>query len=466
MSSDMSGAGTLAETFAGFAAGLLREPPPEGARQAARRCLVDWWGGALAGSVEPPATLLAGSLDPAAGPARILPRAEGADARTAALVNGTAAHSMEVDDIYSPGLYHPGVSVIAAALAAGEAERVSGAELVTAIIAGYEVSNRIARAINPAHYRHWHTTGTVGFLGAAVAAASAMRLDAGATAHAIATAATFAAGLRHAFASDAMSKPLHAGRAAEGGVLAALAARAGVTGVADILEAPRGFGAAMSGEADWAGALADLGEHWTIERMTVKPYPCCGHAFAAIDAMRALAGDGVAPGRIARIEAASYRAALEVCENPDPSTPYEAKFSLPYTVALAALGRPVDLAAFAPERLHEPGLRAMMARVTLALDEEAEAAFPALRGAEVRLTLTDGTVHRQRQRTRRGDPDLPLSDNEIGEKFQMLAAPVIGAGPARQVAAALWRVEALDGVSRIPMPAPAGDPAGTLPAAG
>ena len=110
--------------------------------------------------------------------------------RTAALINGTAAHTVEVDDIYSPGLYHPGVSVIAAALAAAEGEAASGADLLTAIVAGYEVSNRIARALNPAHYRLWHTTATVGFFGAAAAAACVMRLDAARTAHALTTAAS------------------------------------------------------------------------------------------------------------------------------------------------------------------------------------------------------------------------------------------------------------------------------------
>ena len=222
---------TVAESYAGFAVGLRHEGVPRGARHGARRCLVDWWGGTVAGAVEAPATVLVEALAPDGGPARLLPWGDGADMRTAALINGTAAHSVEVDDIYSPGLYHPGVAVIAAALAVADAEEASGAELLTAIVAGYEVSNRIARAINPAHYRLWHTTATVGFFGAAVAAASVMRLEAGPMAHALTTAATFAAGLRHAFSSDAMSKPLHAGRAAEGGVLAALGARHGLTGV-------------------------------------------------------------------------------------------------------------------------------------------------------------------------------------------------------------------------------------------
>ena len=127
-----------------------------------------------------------------------------------------------------------------------------------------------------------------------------------------------------------------------------------------------------------------------------------------------------------------------------------------YCVALAALNRPVDLAAFAVEGLDDPDLRAMMGRVEVALDGRAEAAFPAMRAAEVAVTTRDGKVRSHRQPTRRGDPDFPLSDEEIGAKFHMLADPVIGAGAAVKTAAALWRVDELDSVARIAMPGRAG----------
>jgi len=442
---------TVAESFAEFAVGLRDHPLPDGALNGARRCLVDWWGGTIAGGVEAPATVLVAALRPGGGPSRLLPSGDGTDMRTAALINGTAAHSVEVDDIYSPGLYHPGVSVISAALAAAEGEGASGADLLTAIVAGYEVSNRIARAINPAHYRYWHTTATVGYFGAAVAAACAMRLSAGQTAHALTTTATFAAGLRHAFASDAMSKPLHAGRAAEGGVFAALGARHGLTGVPDIFEAARGFGAVMSEAVDWDRSVAGLGTEWTIERITCKPYPCCGHAFAAIDAARAIMGGGVEPGEIERIEVGTYRAGVEICENRDPSTPYEAKFSIPYCVALAALNRPIDLAAFTPGGLYDGELRAMMARVELVLDPAAEAAFPAMRAAEVAISTRGGLEQRYRQPTRRGDPDFPMSDADIDTKFRMLAGPVIGPQAAAALSGVLWRVDELETVALIPI---------------
>ena len=141
---------------------------------------------------------------------------------------------------------------------------------------------------------------------------------------------------------------------------------------------------------------------------------------------------------------------MEICENTDPATPYEAKFSLPYTVALAALGRSVDLAAFAPDGLHDPALRAMMGRVEVAIDPEAEAVFPALRAAEVAVTTRDGQVHRYRQPTRRGDPDFPMSDEDIDAKFHLLADPVIGAEAAGGIAGALWRVDELANVAGIP----------------
>ncbi|MDH3665917.1 MAG: MmgE/PrpD family protein [Paracoccaceae bacterium] len=443
---------SVAQTFAEFAANL--RDVPDAVRHAATRCLVDWWGGAIAGSIEAPATVLRTALRPRGGPARLLPGGTSADARTAALINGTASHTVEVDDIYSPGLYHPGVAVIPAALAAANAQNASGAELLAGIIAGYEVSNRIARAVNPAHYRFWHTTATVGFIGAAAAAGRVQRLDTGQIAHALTNAASFAAGLRHAFSSDAMTKPLHAGRAAEGGLLAAMAAAEGLTGVPDMFEATRGFGAAMSDKPDWDQATEGLGSEWTIQRITCKPYPCCGHCFAAIDATSEIVGIGLDPTKIAKIHVGTYRAGVEICGNHDPQTPYEAKFSLPYCVGLAALGHPVDLAAFAEDRLHNPDLRAMMARVRVGVDPEAEAAFPVLRPAEVMIMTIGGETHRFRQPTRRGDPDFPLDDAALTAKFRMLAAPVIGMEAADQLGDALWQVAAFDRVAAIPAAAP------------
>ncbi|MFK7942875.1 MAG: MmgE/PrpD family protein [Paracoccaceae bacterium] len=423
---------TVIETFAQWGATCNA---PE-AHAAAKRCLLDTLGGIIAGGVETPATLLGRALA-GHGPARLIP--EGTrDARTAALINGTAAHTVEVDDIYSPGLYHPGVCVIPAALAMAETEGASGTTLLDGIIVGYEVSNRIARIVNPAHYDHWHTTATVGHFGAAAAAARVAGLSAIETVHALANAATMAAGLRHAFSSDAMTKPMHAGRAAEAGVLCALSARAGVTGVLDMLEGARGFGIAMSDTPDWGEATATLGTEWTIQRMTVKAHACCGHNFATLDGVQAIvAAHGLQATDVATIYARVYRATAEICGNPDPRTAAEARFSLAYCAAVMARRGAVVPADFTEEALSDPETRALAAKVRFEIDPAHEAAFPALRPATTEITTMSGQSFSHIQPTRKGDPDAALTDSEIQTKFHALADPVLGQERAKALAEAI-----------------------------
>lgn len=437
---------TVIETFAHWAADCKA---PE-AYDSARRCLLDTMGGMIAGGIEAPATLLAQAL-PGTGPARLVPTGT-RDARTAALINGSAAHTVEVDDIYSPGLYHPGVCVIPAALAMAEAEGPSGTALLDGIIAGYEVSNRIARTVNPAHYDHWHTTATVGHFGAAAAACRVAGLDGTQTAHALANAASMAAGLRHAFSSDAMTKPMHAGRAAEAGVLCALGARAGVTGVLDMLEGARGFGAAMSDTPDWSAAAATLGTEWTITRMTVKAHACCGHNFAALDGVRAImAAEGLVAGDLATIHARVYRATAEICGNPSPVTAAEARFSLPYCAAVMARRGAVVPADFDDTALADPETRTLAARISFEIDPEHDAAFPALRPATTEVTTTDGRRFAHTQTTRKGDPDAALSEAEIATKYHALADPVIGPDAARILAAAIACLDQVEDVRTLPL---------------
>jgi 2-methylcitrate dehydratase PrpD len=443
-----------ARTYARFAAGMTGAPVSEEVLHAARRCLIDWYATTLPGAVRPPATLLREALDEEVGrgPSRLLPDGLAAGSRAAALINGAASHTVEFDDIFRDAIYHPGSPVIAAALAAAEREGVGGERLLRAVIAGYEVSNRIGAAVNPAHYTWWHTTATVGCFGAAVSAACVLGLDAPRTAHAINGVTSMAAGLQQAFRSDAMTKPLHAGRAAEAGLLAALGARQGVTGAAGMLDGERGFGRAMSAGVDWQAAVAGLGEDWTITRTTQKNHGCCGHTFAALDAIIALRAEhGLAPADVESIQVGTYGAALEICGNPDPRTGYEGKFSLPYTAAVALTTGRVRLDAFDEAHLHDPLVRETMAKVALELDPECDAAFPRRRSARVAVRLASGRVLERHAPTRKGDPDAPLSDAELVDKYHELAAPVMGVGEAEVLLDALWRVDVLDDLRRLPL---------------
>ena len=309
------------------------------------------------------------------------------------------------------------------------------------MIVGYEISTRIGAAMGRAHYRYWHNTGTIGVFGACAACAELLGLDAKRFAHALATATTFSAGLQQAFRMDSMSKPLHAGRAAEAGVTAALAAREGVTGSLDVIEGEAGFGRAMGDNPDWNKAFESLGKDFHICRMTFKNHACCGHTFAAIDGALALkAKMGITANDIERVRAGTYNAALEVARYERPRTPAEARFSLKYVVATALTHGSVRLAAFEPARIEDPLTRAVMDRISVSVDGELDAAFPQQRAARVSI-MARGRSEEHLQPTRVGDPDAPLSDAQLDEKYLELAVPVIGQGKAKALLARLWKLE-------------------------
>lgn len=394
----------------------------------AKRAVIDLHAALHPGTVVPPATLLEKAF-----PAR--------DPRTRALILGSAAHTEEVDDIFRDGIYHPGAPTIPAALAIAHDRGLSGLEFLRAIVVGYEISTRIGAAMGRAHYKHWHNTGTIGCFGACAAVSQALQLSEKQFAHALATVTTFAAGLQQAFRMDSMSKPLHAGRAAEAGVSAALAAREGVTGSLDVLE---GFGRAMGDDPDWRAAFSTLGKDWHVTRMTFKNHACCGHTFAAIDGALALKERmKIAAEEIARVQIGTYRAGVEVSGVEDPRTPAEGRFSIKYVVATALVHGSVRLAAFHEDRLSDRKTRDLMHKITAGIDPELDAAFPRQRAARVAIETKDGRREEMVQPTRKGDPDMPLTDREVDDKFMELVSPVLGGAKAKDLLARLWQLESL-----------------------
>jgi 2-methylcitrate dehydratase PrpD len=434
---------TAIETFAAYGASLRQEPLTHELAHHAKRATIDWFASLLPGAVEAPATLMERALhsDLDRGDAR-LALGRSATARTAALINGTAAHTVEVDDIYKQAIYHPGAPTIAAALAAAQSRACSGPHFLQAVVAGYEISTRIGAALGRTHYRYWHNTGTVGTFGAAAAAGVLYGLDKSQYAHALATCATFAAGLQQAFRMDSMSKPLHAGRAAEAGLLAAQMAREGVTGSLDVLDGDAGLGRAMSDGPDWIQATQTLGRDFHIGQITIKNHACCGHTFAAIDgALELQQGLGVAAKDIERVRIATYAPALEVAGNRDPKTAAEARFSLPYVVSTALVHGSVRLAAFEPARLNDAATRGLMERIELVVDAQLDASFPVQRAARLWMRTRDSREAEFLQPARKGDPELPLSDANLDDKFLELVVPVTGEGKARELLRRLWALE-------------------------
>jgi len=415
----------LVERFADWAVSFRNVPLEKTVLHHARRAVIDWHAALYPGMAVAPATLMKKAF-----------AEEPPSPRLKALLEGTAAHTVEVDDIYRDGIYHPGAPTIAAANA------FSNHLSLRAIVVGYEISTRIGAAMGKAHYQHWHNTGTIGCFGAAAAAAEVLHLDKSRFAHALATVTTFAAGLQQAFRMDSMSKPLHAGRAAEAGVEAALMAREGVTGSLDVMA---GFAAAMGDKPSFDDhvekGLATLGKDFHITGMTFKNHACCGHTFAAIDgALELKKRMQVKTEDIEQVEVATYKAGLEVAHYEEPRTPAEGRFSLKYVVATALTHGSVRLAAFSPERLSSEKTVALMKKIRTTIDPELEAAFPAKRAARVAIRAR-GKREEWLQPTRVGDPDAPLSDRMLEDKYFELATPVLGAAKAREVLERLWRLE-------------------------
>lgn len=396
----------------------------ESIRPAARSVLIDWLAVTLGGSRQPITSALLDGLGPAQGPSRVVGHEAGWPVAMSALVNATAAHALELDDIYAPGLFHPGAPVIAAALAVADQRQASVGRFLRAVVVGYEVGCRLAADLGPSHYAHWHTTGTAGAVAAAAAAADLRDADAGIVAHALALAATTTGGLQQTFRSDAAGKPLHAGAAAQAGVAAAAAAAGGVTGAADVFEGAAGLAAATGTTTQWAMSLDPGDAPLAIEQITVKPFPCCGHTFAAIDGAAQLRDGGIDPGDVTEIIVATYATAIATAGIVAPRTDAERRFSIQYLVAAAlTFGTGPMFGAVAAA---DPTVHRLTAAVRLVVSEEHEARFPAHRGATVRVVLADGSVRTVDVVDRPGSPERPLGDAHLAEKFVTTSAPVLG----------------------------------------
>jgi 2-methylcitrate dehydratase PrpD len=438
----------IVDKFADYASLELSRPLRPDVVHYAKRALIDWFSALFPGTVAAPGPqLLRAHADELGQGRSSLPGLRTtAHPGTAAWINGAISHAVEFDDIFRDAIYHPGCPTIAAALALAEDRASSGADLLKAITIGYEISTRIGVAVQPSHYRYFHTTGTVGCFGSSAAAAALLQgSNSDVMRHALATAASLASGLQQAFRSDAMTKALHAGHAAWVGVTAARGAAHGVTGALDILEGEAGFGAAMSVNPQWHEATAELGERYNIMAITQKNHGCCGHTFAAIDAMLDIrAQHSLDAAQIESVTVDTYQTALDVTGNFEPHTAYEAKFSLPYVVSHALLYGSVRLGAFSAQRLVDPAIRALMAKTKLNADAEFSAKFPVMRAARLKLVLKDGRAIEQFAPYRKGDPEAPLSDADLNDKFMELAPPVIGTAAASTLLDKLWRMETLD----------------------
>lgn len=415
----------------------------------AKWAVIDWFASLFPGLGMRPTTSLASAHrhELGGGASTVLGAQLTASAALAAWINGTASHAAEFDDIFRDAAYHPGSPVVAGALAVAESLGASGEMFLRSVIGGYEVSTRIGAVMQPAHGRHFHATGTVGTLGSAAASAIGFRPGCVDTArHALAIACTFGSGLQRTYLSEGTGKALHAGHAAMMGVLAAQGAASGITAPMDMLEGGSGFGEALGGASDWSAVARGLGDEFNICSLTQKIHGCCGLTFASIDAATAL----VRAHKLDAIDIREVRifaplSTLRTARYELPETSFQARFSLKYVVGHAICFGSVRLDAFSDERLRDPAILALMQRTIVKEDPLLTAApLSRQRGSTVEIVTEAGELLREQVPYRRGDPEAPLTERELREKYMELSAPVIGLKAAYELLKKLEILENLD----------------------
>ena len=450
---------TLAGTLADFAARLeFGALPPEVVASVKLRAL-DILGIALAASRSEVAPSLRAMLEgwlPAGqgGPCTVAGSALTAPAPLAALVNGALAHGLDFDDTHAKSVTHASAVVLPAVLALGEALGADGRATITAAVAGYEAIARLGMAAPGAfHDRGWHATAVCGALAAALAAARLEGLDAGHLTSALGVAGSFASGVMEFLEDGSWVKRVHPGWAAHSGLVAAALARGGFPGPATVLEGRFGVYRTFLGVAADAAPFATLGRDWETLRVGFKPYPCCHLSHAYLDcAIELRDAHSIAPDSIAAVECRVPAGEIPiVCEPREaklrPRTPYDAQFSLPYSVAAALVDGRVGLDTYEPAKIHDPRVLALAARVTHTVDPDSR--YPDGFPGWVRLRLTDGRVLEARAPDGRGGALRPIEPEAIVAKFRANARRALPAAAVEALEGAALGLDALPDVGSL-----------------
>ncbi len=448
----------ITRTLAQSARSITFDGLPGDAIFLARQCLLDWFGCAIAGAGEPLTRILRDEAIEAGGNAQasLIGDSRRVPARQAALVNGAASHALDYDDVHLGLTGHPTVPVAPAVLALGEKLGMSGADVVTAFIAGFEVECRIGGLVMPGHYTAgWHATGTLGTFGAAAACAHLLGLPLESWEAALGIAGAQAAGLKSMFGT--MCKPLHAGKAAENGLLAATLAARGFTSNPAVLDVPQGFTATQTSTPHPERALDGLGISLAINGVLFKYHAACYGTHESIEGVLRLREDhGLQASEIESIRLRVPPGHLAMCNIREPATALEGKFSLRFTAALAASGAETTEAAFTDTAVHRPDLIALRDRVDVVPADERRGA-----GTDIAITMKDGRLLEEHVNLERPVSDLERQWQRLEVKFLGLAEPVIGRDRARRLRDAIASVDsspAINDVIRLAMVEPPGMP--------
>jgi len=453
---------SLTRSVAEFISGTPRASIPSSVRAFGTRSVLDGMGLALAGSVAASGRIVNAYLEDlaAAGPATVIGTGLTTAPRFAAFANGIAVHADDYDDtqlatkpdrVYGL-LTHPTAPVLPAVLAVAEQTGASGADVIDAYLIGTEVEMKTAEAMDPRHYRDgFHSTGTFGAIGAAAAVARLLRADPSTTARALGIAASQSAGLRENFGT--MTKPFHAGRAAESGVVAVDFALRGWTAAENILEAPRGFFRAAGGGYDAASIDGALGRPWSFDSpgVSIKPHPSGSLTHPGMRVMlRLIQEHDIRPDQVRRVRVGTNSNMPNALIHHRPRTELNAKFSMEFCMAILLLERKAGLAQFTDAVVQRPDVQSLIERIDFGVDPEAEAAGYEKMTTIVEVTLADGRVVGGRADFGKGSPADPMTDAELEAKFRDCAAWAgVSDADAAGVAALVWGLESLHDIREV-----------------
>mgnify|MGYP003972225595 FL=1 len=436
----------VTEILAQGAADLRFEDIDADSLAVAKQCLIDWFAVTLAGAGEPLTAILAAEAMEEGGAARATLIGSGTKGTLAqaCLVNGSGSHALDYDDVARAMGGHPTAQVGAAVLAVAEDLGVSGRDLITAFVAGYEAECRVGSLVSPSHYaKGFHATATVGSFGAAAAVGRLLELDGEAMARAFGIAATQAAGLKSQFGT--MCKPLHAGKAAGNGLLAARLAKRGFTSRPDMLEVSQGFADSQSDDfnVDRATEMPKRGFH--VRENLFKFHAACYMTHSTIEILRDLRDEAqIDPDQIDHVDLSVFSGSLAVCNIQEPDTGLEVKFSLRHTAAFALAGQDTaNIESYSDVNAQAPNLVALRRKVNVVGD-----------GGPASLSTAKITLHDGQTFERSFDVGVPAEDVaaqglKIDGKFRSLVVPLLGEAKAEALLADLHDLENLDNAGRL-----------------
>jgi 2-methylcitrate dehydratase PrpD len=418
----MTGRTSVAEQLAAWLAAVADSPLPSPVAAVVQRLVVDVVGLCVAARRQDYVAATLAAVDPG-GPCTIIGHAGGFDAFGAALVNGTAAHGEDFDDTFEGGPVHAGAVVVPAVLAACEREGLGGERAASGIAAGVELMCRLSLvAPMGAHKAGFHPTAVFGALAAAGGVGVALGLPSSALTSALGVAGSTASGIIEYLAEGTWTKRMHAGWAAQSGIRAALMARGGFKGPPTVLEGTHGFYKAFAPSVtpDFSLLLEGLGQRWVTQDLAFKPYACGTMTQPFIDCALALARDGVSAESIAAIECEVGEGTVHRLWEPlavkqHPPTPYAAKFSTPYCIAVGFFDARAGFAQFTESRMADRAVLDLAGKIRYRINPADE--YPRNFSGHLRATLRDGSTREYRQPHMRGGAKAPLSGEEIRTKF-------------------------------------------------